>query len=331
MKVSRMLFALASFVLAGCGGPSEPNGAATSTSDPTPSVDNGLARHDAPSGADSAAVPLEVGGDAAQVIEKDNVVEPGPESDDGLDAAVERRAPIVPRCDGPLMFADLAVEKAVRRTIQKPSGAILSADVAQLSSLYLDSTSPDPPPSVSLAGLECLSRLTSFNVEHHPVADLWPLGALSELQWLVLFSSALTDISSLPPLPSLTALSLGQNKISDFSSLANAPNLEELHVDILRIEDLHVLPLASLPHLRKLDLTGNRISDASLLPRIAPALVELYLNGNPVTDLAPMLELKQLTHLELWNSVDCVAQATNIATLVARGITLVTNCPVGDN
>src|SRR5262249_17388948 len=151
--------------LAGCG--EAPPSEETANGHPPSSTDSGsLASptRDATDGASMLPGPSEE--DSQHPAEP--VDETTTEAGAGHHPATGGRAPIVPHCDSPLTFADPGVEHAVRSAIQKPNGPLSAADVAQLSNLNLDSTFPNPASvPVSIGGVECLSHLTGFNVEHN--------------------------------------------------------------------------------------------------------------------------------------------------------------------
>ncbi len=73
-----------------------------------------------------------------------------------------------------------------------------------------------------------------------------------------------------------------------------------------------------------------RPDSASSLSALAN-LQSLDLSGNQITDLSPLVANVSLvygTGIAIGgNPIDCTAQAENIATLRARGVTLTTDCP----
>jgi Leucine-rich repeat (LRR) protein len=82
--------------------------------------------------------------------------------------------------------------------------------------------------------------------------------------------------------------------------------------------------------LTDVDLDSNQIQDISSLSALAN-LRSLDLSGNQITDLSPLVANVSLgygTGIAIeGNPIDCVAQAQNIATLRARGVTVTTDCP----
>jgi internalin A len=89
-------------------------------------------------------------------------------------------------------------------------------------------------------------------------------------------------------------------------------------------------PLGALSLLTDVDLDSNQIQDISSLSTLAN-LRSLDLSGNQITDLSPLVANASLgygTGIAIQNNpIDCAAQAQNIATLRARGVTLTTDCP----
>ena len=92
--------------------------------------------------------------------------------------------------------------------------------------------------------------------------------------------------------------------------------LQELTV--LNAKDLGISDLTGLEHainLRRLDLSGNRITDVSLLAGLTHLRV-LNLEGNDIRDLSPLAGLKHLTHLNLkGNAIVDISPLVNLPAL----------------
>ena len=259
-------------------------------------------------------------------------------------------------CADPLTFADPYVEANVRRALGVPSGPIHPADVAGLTDLSMPEpagTPVDPPPGylgpvTSLAGIECLWNLRTIYFEPYFV-DLTPLSGLPNLTVLSLLEPFETNVPRLPHVTEFLA-DLHSNTADMLSALPSLRVLEPRFADLSTAQARAALSamtglttlsipgagltdtaaLAPLSLLTDVDLSGNQIQDISSLSALAN-LRSLDLSGNQVTDLSPLVANVSLgygTGIDITgNPMDCMAQAQNIATLRARGVTLTTDCP----
>jgi hypothetical protein len=259
-------------------------------------------------------------------------------------------------CADPLTFADPSIEAAVRATIGIPSGPIHPADVAGFTDLVLlppPNTPATPPPGyvgpiTSLDGVECLWNLRTIAFEAYFV-DLTPLSGLPNLTVLGLTEARETNIPRLPQvtefwgnlysntanmlsaLPSLRTLICNVADVSTpqaRAALSALTGLTTLSLSGAGLDD--TAPLGPLSLLTDVDIDSNQIQDISSLSALAN-LRSLDLSGNQITDLSPLVANASLgygTGIAIGgNPIDCAAQAQNIATLRARGVTLTTDCP----
>ena len=97
-------------------------------------------------------------------------------------------------------------------------------------------------------------------------------------------------------LAELTALNAQELGISNLSGLEHATNLERLDLSGNRITDVSLL--AGLTHLRVLNLQDNEIRDISLLSGLKN-LTQLNLKGNAIVDISPLTDLPALAVLNL--------------------------------
>ena len=258
-------------------------------------------------------------------------------------------------CADPLTFADPYVEANVREAIGVPSGPIHPADVLGLTDLSMaepPGTPIDPPPGyvgpvTSLDGIQCLWNLRTIYFEAYFV-DLTPLSGLPNLTVLSLLEARETNVPRLPhvmefwadihsntaavlaALPSLRVLRVTGGDVSTNQARAALSAMTALTTLSLPNAGLtDTAPLAAMSLLTDVDLSGNAIQDISSLSALAN-LRSLDL-GNQVTDLSPLVANVSLgygTGIDIrGNPIDCTAQAQNIATLRARGVTLTTYCP----
>ena len=199
----------------------------------------------------------------------------------------------------------------------------------------------------SLLGIECLPNVRSVEVDPF-FLDLTPLAALPNLAALW-FGPA--QESSFPRLPQVTALyaSINGNTTAILLALPSLRSLELTgggdfstnsarwalwalwgltRLSVPRSGLVDTAPLAQLIHLTDADLSGNQIQDISQLS-LLPALRSLDLSNNAISDLAPLVANPSLgfgSAVDVTgNALDCTKQ--DIATLRARGVTVLTDCP----
>ncbi len=110
-------------------------------------------------------------------------------------------------------FPDSTLESKVRALIGKPSGDILTTDLAS-----------DPN--------------TTFDLNNAGVSDLSGIQYLTNLEWLWLDGNGLTDIGALTTMTNLKRLALEFNQITDLGPLANLTNLFKLFLKSNQITDL---------------------------------------------------------------------------------------------
>ncbi|MCZ0943627.1 MAG: leucine-rich repeat domain-containing protein [Gammaproteobacteria bacterium] len=216
-------------------------------------------------------------------------------------------------------------------------------DMSALSRLRkLESLTVRWPSMHSLEFIRDLTSLIHLDVANGTVSDLAPLAGLRRLQSLYLHNNNVADLSALGNLTEMRRLSLRRNRIADLTPIAAMVALEWLDISNNNIADLSALgsltemtylsaganyvvdltPISSLPKLSHLALPGNEI--ASLEPLVGgfPALVELDLAHNDVTDPSPLLErssLESLTGVNLaFNPLNDEALTNVIPQLVER-------------
>jgi Collagen triple helix repeat (20 copies) len=148
----------------------------------------------------------------------------------------------------------------------------------------------------SVAPLAGMTKLTSLTLQSGNAQNLSPLASLLELTKLSVSRNGVTDPSSLAPLTSLTTLGLGNNKISDLNLLPSLPNLTTLELFNNRIADpTPLLDWLDSETIATLDLSGNRITDASSLAPLGDGQLNrwtttgngLILSRNRITDFTP--------------------------------------------
>ena len=261
-----------------------------------------------------------------------------------------------------VVFADSALERAIRDHIHKPSGDILSSDVDTVTQLFVASAG-----IISLAGLEhCssllavnfalneiidlspisgLTRLAGLYVSDNNISDLTPLADMASLRQIHLIDNPVTDISPLATIDSLQQLILMGTQVTDFSPLYGMMHLSDVGLDRLNLSDISFMsqlkrpqlcglafnnitsvePLRSLYMLEALNLMQNQISDVGPLTPLVH-LRELKLTNNQVTDLQALINNTGLDSGDVvyleGNPLSQYAKDWQVPTLEARGVTV---------
>jgi Leucine-rich repeat (LRR) protein len=161
--------------------------------------------------------------------------------------------------------------------------------------------------ATNFAPLAGLTRLQNLTLQNLPITSLTFLTGKTSLQYLYLYGDQVSDLAPLTNLTTLTTLQLSFNHVTNLAPLTGLVNLQYLSLNTNQIAD--IAPLAGLVNLNTLDLNNNTIADLS--PLVANTGIgsgdQVGVSGNP--------------------PINCTAQANNIATLKARGVTLSTDCP----
>ncbi len=203
---------------------------------------------------------------------------------------------------------DANLEKAVRDTLRKGSGAITAADMKQLTDLHIGDRN-----IISLTGIEQavnlknlglwdnkirdmsplanLKNLTWLHLGSNPISDIEPLSGLKNLTWLGMWNNKISDVSHLKSLSNLTHLDLSTNAISDVSPLSGLKALKKLRLQWNSVND--VRPLANLRNLEVLDLRGNQIRTVRSLESLK--IDRLLLGSNPITVNVPLTLTESMT------------------------------------
>jgi internalin A len=226
-------------------------------------------------------------------------------------------------CAGEIRFADPALEAAVREELDRPTGELSAADLAQI--LVLDAGSRDIE---KLDGIECLASATHVDLSNNRIADLAPLAALDTLLVLELRNNRIESIEPIACLEQLESLHLAENAIADLSPVAGLAALQRLDVRANRIDD--VRSVAGLSALEDLMIESNQVRD--LAPFIGLAkLRDTNFSDNQITDLTPLVANASLADGARVgvgdNPIDESDQADNIAALCDRGAFVAPYCP----
>ena len=172
----------------------------------------------------------------------------------------------------------------------------------------------------TISGFSALSGLTNLlnlNLRRTNISNISVLSGLTNLQVLNLYGNKISDISVVSSFTDLHTLYLGYNKISDISPVLGLTMLQHLGLQSTNISDMSVLSgltglyalwladnnisdipdLSGFTNLQQLDLQNNKITTTdTLLIRLLTltSLLDLYLGGNRITDVAEFQRLSTL-------------------------------------
>ena len=187
----------------------------------------------------------------------------------------------------------------------------------------------------SLADIPKLKNLKQLAICNQSISDLSPLEGTGIMQ-LSLVGNNITDISPLASMPSLREALLGYNPIIDIAPLANQRNLIQLDLSGTSVYDLSPIngseiealtlfntpvlyydalnQLSNLEVLRVTGLDKHALANVSSLRQLTTLV--LY---NSLSDLTPLLELENLTYLDINHnditSLDGIERLTKLSYL----------------
>jgi internalin A len=196
----------------------------------------------------------------------------------------------------------------------------------------------------NISGITGLTNLLNLDVGWNPIATPAPLGTLTRLTdlhiWsvglsnnlgflatltnLAVFNAGMNQITTLPPYPNLNRLrhlNLDQNPLSTLAFASGMTNLTELYISGTGLRDL--TPLTGCTNLHNLGLTDNGITDLTPLATLQN-LRWVTLWNNHVQTLSALAGLTNLTYADLrQNLLDAFGPnttLTTIQTLQTRGV-----------
>jgi Leucine-rich repeat (LRR) protein len=166
------------------------------------------------------------------------------------------------------------------------------------------------PLSLSILDTNWQLKVTSICLDNQNLFKLNSMGSLVNLRWASFNDNFLTSIDGLECCTKLEEISFENNFLSNFSGLEELKNLRKLNLSQNNIEiDHRNVDCISihLPRLTYLSLTHNRIKNLKFAHKL-PALIELYVNFNELSNLREIYNLKQNTSLvilDLWCNPMC--------------------------
>lgn len=173
-------------------------------------------------------------------------------------------------------FEDANLEKAVRDTINKPTGDIYKSDVERITEIDAIVKGIH-----SISGIENLTNLQQISLDGNEISDISSLKDLHHLTYISLVYNNISDINPLKDLTNLKALYIENNQVSDISALKGLTNLQ--HVGLSHNNICDISSLKGLTNLQRIFLDSNQISDISSLKGLTN-LQHLRLDGNQISE-----------------------------------------------
>lgn len=123
--------------------------------------------------------------------------------------------------NGPLLFADPALDARLHAVTGAPAGPLMPSDVEGLTDLNASSLGIQ-----SLDGIECLTDLSALDLSFNVVSELTPLASLTGLVDLDLSGNNLSDLTQLSGLTNLNRLIAATNDVVDLTPLVGNPGID---------------------------------------------------------------------------------------------------------
>jgi hypothetical protein len=124
--------------------------------------------------------------------------------------------------------------------------------------------------------------------------DLKPLAQLPRLGLLEMREVRAGDYSALLQLTELQVVIVEGGPLTDISPLVTSPNLKHLIVSDVAVSDLSPLVMAPSQFLGSISVTRAQVSDLSPLLNVSFPTGTLYIQENPLSDLAVDEQIPQL-------------------------------------
>lgn len=227
----------------------------------------------------------------------------------------------------------------------------------------------------TLAQINACSQLTNLNISYNQITSLDAISELTYLEHLDASNNEISSVAAVE-YPALISLNLSNNWLSDLSGIETFSSLTSLDVSGNLISDLtpitklselielrlannspnNIKSLSSLKKLVSLDISGCGLASLSIVNNF-PALTclsasdneiaslstfkkqvdELYINKNPLVDLSPLKDQKNLQTLEVVGTqvkdISCLTDLPQLSTLditdtAVTDATMLKKCPM---
>jgi hypothetical protein len=183
---------------------------------------------------------VEVAAQNVDVVGRPIKVEPFGLSYDTKSFAIGNNPPCSSN-DQVIPIPDVALQKAIRDMLGKPTGDLTCLDMALLTDIGEDEGREKG--IGSLEGLQYAINLEFAQLGENSISDLSPLANLKKIEFL----------------------NLNNNQISDLRPLQNLTTLRELYICCDSNTYTDISPLANLTNLEQLDIGGHVLGDISVL------------------------------------------------------------------
>ena len=195
-----------------------------------------------------------------------------------------------------ITIKDAAMDALIREQLGVSAGKqLMTSDLWTITSVTV------PQDAKDLSDLSRLSYLQTLVIEDQDVSSLQPLSGLSQLKQLTIRGCVLSksDLAVIGALPNLETLVLSDCSLSSIEALSKAPNLVYLDLSMNAIRD--VTPLSFMTNLTHLDLSNNALTNLSPLSALT-ALQELDVSYNSLSSIAPLITCGALKKLNASNN-----------------------------
>jgi uncharacterized repeat protein (TIGR01451 family) len=235
------------------------------------------------------------------------------------DQYVPPRIPVVPEgeCRDPIAFADPTLGQALQEALGLAHGApVLCSALATLTEFSAPGRG-----ITSLAGLQFASALKRMNVSRNFIEDLSPVAGLEALEELDASFNLVSTTGQMTNLGTLRTLNLAHNLLDDIGGLGES-------IVPLDYSPADRFPGSHSPALAELNLSFNNLSDLSVLSRFH-SLRHLDVRFNPgLSDLESVRHLRLLEYLSAGNC--SVTSLTPLSGLLELAVLLLPNNRIGN-
>lgn len=241
---------------------------------------------------------------------------------DGMPSRTVTATYEIQRTEEEVIFQDPAFENTVRATIDKLSGPITNLDCEQLTFLNFSKSDLYDGEIHSLEDLHLFPSLEGITLSGiDGLTDFSPLAYCPKLTKLTIDNANLTDISFVQYMPGLQSVSIwGNPPIADISPLEDLQNLATVSFWEVGLQDIQPLTkissleditlstcdvknISELAHcageIKRLDISGNPITNAEDVIRAMPALQSLSIDDTSISDYRVLKELSELRDLKI--------------------------------
>jgi Leucine-rich repeat (LRR) protein len=195
----------------------------------------------------------------------------------------------------PAVFADEAVEAAVRQLLDIPSDTLYTDQVWAITEFEM------PSGALVYSDLALMPYLRSLTIESGVSAELKVLSALPQLEKLTILDCAVSQevLGTIANLVNLTELTLADCDLTSIAPLSNAQNLTYLDLSYNTIGN--ITALSGMRNLQALYMEHNALSDLSALSPLT-GLTTLDVSYNAISSIVPVCTIQGLQVLDVGNN-----------------------------